>query len=194
MNRRRLVAGICAAMLLPPRGVHATLPPSNPCDDLARTLLIHFDTGLVEAPSMLFIFRFGVFQRAAQAYRNTRWGCWPCDDQCVGQIFVTGHSDGVEAPGRSMSLSKLRAEWAKKQLVEVGIPPDRIVALGFSDTQPLEGPKGPPGYLNRRVEIGFRYPLRWAGGTAHGDFACHGQGAGHSLVGTTSEIINASAE
>lgn len=83
---------------------------------------------------------------------------WP------GQVFIVGHTDTGEAPTKSMALALERAEVAKRRLAELGVPADRIVALGMGDTRPIiPTAKGVLEIQNRRVEIEFHPPIYPAG-------------------------------
>ena len=79
-----------------------------------------------------------------------------CHGEWPGQVFVITHTDSVEASRNGMALSQTRAQSIKRMLVEMGVPEDRIVALGLTDQKPLA--KNAPAEANRRVRITFQVP------------------------------------
>ena len=80
------------------------------------------------------------------------------------KLSVCGHADSVGPSEANMAVSLRRADAVKQALVERGVAPDRIVAKGYGDSQPMVGAK--PGVRepqNRRAVIdiegvqGMRY-------------------------------------
>jgi general secretion pathway protein A len=70
------------------------------------------------------------------------------------EIFVRGHTDTIGPPSYNRNLSELRANSVKAYLVEKGISPSRIHAIGMGEENPLEPNTTPAGReANRRVEI-----------------------------------------
>ena len=51
---------------------------------------------------------------------------------------VYGHTDLVGGAELNQTLSQARAETVMKQLVEKGVPADRLTAKGYGASQPLE--------------------------------------------------------
>ncbi len=73
-------------------------------------------------------------------------------------LRVDGHADRqpvVGGPwGSNWELSAGRAITVVKQLIAAGIPPNRLAATGFGDTQPLDPANTPEAYAkNRRIEF-----------------------------------------
>ena len=69
-------------------------------------------------------------------------------------ITVTGHTDADGDPTLNMQLSIQRAEIVKAQLIERGLPADRITAEGMGSYEPLADNTTSKGKaMNRRVEI-----------------------------------------
>lgn len=78
-------------------------------------------------------------------------------------LVVRGHADSTEVlPGQFKSaweLSGARSAAAVRYLVEHGIKPTRMRAVGYADTRPLEPSSSPGGSeKNRRVEFYFHRP------------------------------------
>ncbi len=76
-------------------------------------------------------------------------------------IHVAGHTDNVPIKGAlakkyptNQELSQARAESARQALIEGGMSPDRIDAMGHADTRPIASNASAEGrQKNRRVEI-----------------------------------------
>lgn len=71
---------------------------------------------------------------------------------------VAGHTDNVPIRSRrfpsNWELSTARAVTVTRYLIEQGIPPERISAAGYADTQPVESNDTEAGRArNRRIEI-----------------------------------------
>jgi outer membrane protein OmpA-like peptidoglycan-associated protein/outer membrane protein W len=81
------------------------------------------------------------------------------------KVEIQGHTDdqslkGAKGFADNMALSQARAETVMKYFVSKGIEEDRLTAVGFGDTQPVEDPAGLKGgklniarAKNRRVEF-----------------------------------------
>ena len=100
------------------------------------------------------------FHKGAFETRNRRrlLNIWQQDG---GYFLVEGHVDRQEAStGQGERLSRARAEAVARAIEELGIPKERIFAVGRSDAYPwvvqLPGIKSEPS--NRRVEIN---PSHW---------------------------------
>lgn len=72
-------------------------------------------------------------------------------------VYVYGHTDSRGTPGYNMKLSRSRAAFVKRRLVQYGIPAEMIITKSFGETKPAskdestaEGRR-----LNRRAEIYF---------------------------------------
>jgi outer membrane protein OmpA-like peptidoglycan-associated protein len=72
-------------------------------------------------------------------------------------IVVIGHTDTVGSVGSNDKLSLARAERMREMMVELGIPPERILATGRGEREPLvPTDDNTPEPRNRRVEISVR--------------------------------------
>ncbi len=77
------------------------------------------------------------------------------------KIQVEGHTDNVGNKQANKQLSQRRANAIKNYLVKKGVPPSRIIAIGFGDERPKDGSKDIKAAnrtpeqraANRRVEI-----------------------------------------
>ena len=69
-------------------------------------------------------------------------------------IRIEGHTDNVGGTESNQELSEKRALSVRQFLIENGINEDRLVAVGFGDTNPIDDNETEYGrYQNRRVEI-----------------------------------------
>jgi outer membrane protein OmpA-like peptidoglycan-associated protein len=69
-------------------------------------------------------------------------------------VVVQGHTDNTGDEVANQQLSELRAEVVRSLLVQAGLEPGRVRALGFGAGQPVASNATPEGRaLNRRVEI-----------------------------------------
>lgn len=69
-------------------------------------------------------------------------------------LRIEGHTDNVGDAGLNMELSRDRAESVRQHLVEAGIQPHRIEAVGYGETEPVADNDTAQGRAqNRRVEF-----------------------------------------
>lgn len=75
--------------------------------------------------------------------------------RCPGMtIQVAGHTDSIGALAANQSLSERRAASVAGYLAEKGIPAERMQAVGFGETQPVQSNDTPDGRSrNRRIEF-----------------------------------------
>lgn len=65
---------------------------------------------------------------------------------------IAGHTDASGSADYNRELSEKRAEAVMQFLVEHGVNPERLVAIGYGEDRPLPG--NDPGHAgNRRVEV-----------------------------------------
>lgn len=77
-----------------------------------------------------------------------------CEGNSGTIVLVDGFADNSGSPTLNLALSKQRAEFIKKQLMESGISADEIVAAGKGTDDPVADNSTPEGRSkNRRVEI-----------------------------------------
>lgn len=70
---------------------------------------------------------------------------------------ISGHTDNVGNDGYNLTLSQQRAEAVRQYLIGKGVAPERMVAIGMGETQPVAGNDNEEGRLaNRRVEFKVR--------------------------------------
>jgi outer membrane protein OmpA-like peptidoglycan-associated protein len=70
------------------------------------------------------------------------------------KFSVEGHTDNVGVPANNLRLSQSRADAVKRYFTNKGISADRINAVGFGQTKPIDKNTTPAGRTNnRRVEI-----------------------------------------
>lgn len=74
------------------------------------------------------------------------------------KLSIEGHTDNRGDRQYNLELSRLRAEAVKQHLVDGGISADRIQAIGYGQTRPIESNDTVKGRLkNRRVELKISY-------------------------------------
>jgi outer membrane protein OmpA-like peptidoglycan-associated protein len=70
------------------------------------------------------------------------------------QIVVEGYTDNVGSNAFNLQLSEARAESVRNALIEQGVSPDLISAMGYGQSKPVASNDTPQGRAqNRRVEI-----------------------------------------
>jgi len=70
------------------------------------------------------------------------------------QIFVQGYTDSTGNEAYNQTLSQRRAEAVKNLLVQRGVSPQRVTAMGYGESQPVATNATAVGrQMNRRVEI-----------------------------------------
>jgi outer membrane protein OmpA-like peptidoglycan-associated protein len=72
----------------------------------------------------------------------------------VKRIRIEGHTDDVGSPKKNQDLSQARAEAVRDFLIKKGVEPERLQAVGYGDTRPLDKRKTAEARAkNRRVEF-----------------------------------------
>ena len=72
----------------------------------------------------------------------------------VKRIRIEGHTDDVGGSKKNMELSQARAESVRNFLIKKGVEPERLQAVGYGDTRPLDKRKTSDARAkNRRVEF-----------------------------------------
>ncbi len=69
------------------------------------------------------------------------------------KVRVEGHADASGTPAVNQELSLRRAEAARQYLIDKGVNPDLLIAVGVGAAKPKPG-TSPQSPENRRVEIG----------------------------------------
>lgn len=73
------------------------------------------------------------------------------------KVRVEGHADASGDMAVNLELSQRRADAAKQYLIDKGVKPDLVLAVGVGAKQ-LKDPKNPNAPENRRVVIGREQP------------------------------------
>ncbi len=69
-------------------------------------------------------------------------------------VTIAGHTDAVGKPRKNQELSEKRAATCREKLIELGIEPERLKAVGYGQSKPIASNKTAKGRaLNRRVEF-----------------------------------------
>ena len=69
-------------------------------------------------------------------------------------MVIEGHTDDSGSEGFNMRLSVARAEAARQWLIEAGIEPERVLAVGYGEERPIADNETEEGQAeNRRVEF-----------------------------------------
>ncbi len=74
-------------------------------------------------------------------------------------VRIEGHTDSRGSDNYNMVLSKKRAESVRKKLIELGVSPSRLTAVGKGEKEPIATNKTAEGMAkNRRIEVHLTYP------------------------------------
>lgn len=74
-------------------------------------------------------------------------------------VYVEGHTDADGAAGANLALSVARAEAVVAALVDLGIVPARLYAVGYGESAPVAPNDTPQGkQLNRRIVVSLDRP------------------------------------
>lgn len=69
------------------------------------------------------------------------------------RLEITGHTDDLGDEGTNLALSQARAQIVVNWMVERGIAPDRVIAIGAGESEPIADNATPDGReANRRIE------------------------------------------
>jgi outer membrane protein OmpA-like peptidoglycan-associated protein len=70
---------------------------------------------------------------------------------------IEGHTDAKGSIAYNQILSQRRAESVRSYLITMGIPEERLIAVGFGKTRPLPNPPAESPYapINRRVQFSW---------------------------------------
>lgn len=70
------------------------------------------------------------------------------------RLVIEGHTDSVGSADYNVSLSQSRADKTRNALIEIGLPADRIEAVGIGEARPIASNSNFQGRaMNRRVEF-----------------------------------------
>lgn len=73
---------------------------------------------------------------------------------CPGTLRVEGHTDDTGNPALNEGLSLRRAEAVRAAMIQRGVPPERLLAAGYGQSQPVGDNATEDGRArNRRIEI-----------------------------------------
>jgi outer membrane protein OmpA-like peptidoglycan-associated protein len=116
-------------------------------------LLIHFDSDI--------LFDVDSSVLSAEARASLSEVAVVLVDYPKTAVIVQGHTDATGSEVHNLSLSERRAAAVKNHLVGRGIEPDRMIAVGYGESQPVAGNEAAAGRrLNRRVNILLKAKVR----------------------------------
>jgi outer membrane protein OmpA-like peptidoglycan-associated protein len=73
-------------------------------------------------------------------------------------LSINGHTDNTGGDDLNLKLSQDRADAAKQYLVNQGISADRITAIGYGSSKPIQSNDTEEGRSkNRRVEFKLKF-------------------------------------
>jgi OOP family OmpA-OmpF porin len=133
--------------------------PNTPCDfsvdkngcPIKAILRIHFDTAKwdIKPESLPKVEKFAQFLLKNKG----------------SLVRIEGHTDSRGSDNYNMVLSKKRAESVRKKLIELGVSPSRLTAVGKGEKEPIATNKTAEGMAkNRRIEVHLSYPTELKGG------------------------------
>ncbi len=74
-------------------------------------------------------------------------------------IIIRGHTDSSGSEQTNQQLSEYRAEAVKQQLVDHGVSDERLMTIGYGETEPVADNTTQAGrQMNRRVEVSIAPP------------------------------------
>ncbi len=142
---------------LPPRSIHLTQfnqlkIPINPVLKPVTNRKVSNDFQNIEFPNILFK------TSSDQIISSEQQGIDEIAEfmRKYPNVFleIHGHTDNQGTPAFNMTLSKKRADAAKKLIIAKGVAPGRIITRGFGDTKPIAPNDTADGKAkNRRIEF-----------------------------------------
>lgn len=106
---------------------------------------IEFETGkvVVRAESMALVEELGRIVRL---------------NPHLGKVVIEAHTDPRGSSAYNMALSQGRADAVREVFLRVGVPADRVKAVGMGDERPIVCNTCPPGDFARSRRIEIRFP------------------------------------
>lgn len=112
--------------------------------EITRGQLVLKDVNFESGEATLLPASYVVLDEIAESFRQ-----WP-----EVKVEVQGHTDNIGTPESNKILSQRRAETVREYLIQKGIAPDRITAVGYGQEKPVADNATPEGRAqNRRVEL-----------------------------------------
>ncbi len=112
--------------------------PAVPLPPEARVVQFNFDSDELEPGFLTLLEAHAAALKAQPAQR----------------LVVEGHADERGGSEYNLALGQRRAEAVVKALVLLGLPPERLEAVSYGDTRPLDPARTPEAWAkNRRAEL-----------------------------------------
>lgn len=119
----------------------------------ADTLLVHFDS------DVLFAVDSARLEGSSRSALNGIAGV--VNEYKKTAVVVQGHTDSTGSEAHNQELSERRARSVSNYLIDRGVAPQRIAAIGYGETSPRATNATPYGrQLNRRVDVLLRARAR----------------------------------
>src|SRR5262249_49859778 len=79
----------------------------------------------------------------------------------VKRIRIEGHTDDVGTPKKNLELSQSRAEAVREMLIRKGVEADRVQAVGYGNTRPLDKRKSADARAKNRPRVKLTHGGQW---------------------------------
>lgn len=146
------------SMLVPkpePKPIEAAPAPAtpNPADDAARAKICQDELNKIVSANPVDFLRDRI--ELTQKGKATAADLAVVIRACPGMnVEIQGHTDKTGKRQNNIRLSKKRAEAVKQYLVELGLSPDTLTAVGFGPDRPVASNRTEAGRAqNRRIEF-----------------------------------------
>jgi len=129
-------------------------PPASPPTGMTRGLRVQQRTESKQMIDLNIPFEFNSSQLQPQATAQLKQLRSALTSQALSKdrFMVAGHTDAKGNPQYNQQLSERRAEAVRRYLVDNGVEPQRLQAVGYG-AEHLAQPDHPEDASNRRVEI-----------------------------------------
>jgi outer membrane protein OmpA-like peptidoglycan-associated protein len=121
------------------------------CPDLYKSIVVKEDK--IELKQKIF-FAFNKAKILPQSFAMLQEVAQAMKDFPTIKVRIEGHTDSKGSDSYNLKLSDQRAKSVRDFMIQQGIAPDRMVAIGYGETKPIADNDTPEGQeMNRRVEF-----------------------------------------